>query len=196
MKIVLATKSRARIDILKNAGIDFSFKAANINEDLPKNELLSHTAPATQLAFLLAELKAHEVSKTSPNALVIGADQVLTCRNRWFSKAKTIEEARENLKFLRGKTHYLVNGLVVVKDNRLIWHHINKVKLTMRHFSDEFMEEYLATEKDIYNCVGGYKIEGLGAQLFRKIEGDVFSIMGLPLMPLLELLRKEGAIKK
>ena len=149
-----------------------------------------------ETARALASLKARRVSAGAPGAFVIGADQLLVCGEEWFDKPVDVEDARGQLKRLRGRRHTLVTAVCVVRDEAEIWSDVACPQLTMRPFSDTFLERYLARAGDgILACVGGYEAEGLGAQLLAKIEGDWFAVLGLPLMPLLAFLREHGLVE-
>lgn len=193
--LVLASASRSRLTILCNAGLDPVQDASSIDEDQVKNSLKADGADAAQVAVTLAELKAQETAHRHPGALVIGADQMLDCEGSWFDKPSDISQARENLQSLRGKTHELVTAAVVVRDDRCIWRHVDRARLTMRDFSDGFIDDYLdRVGADVCLSVGAYQLEGMGAQLFSRIDGDFFTILGLPLLPLLDTLRSHGIV--
>lgn len=193
--VVLASASQSRATVLRNAGVVFTQHPANVDEDGVKATMRNKNDTVENCARALAEKKAGDVSGKLPQALVIGADQMLECENRWFDKPKDLEAARRQLLALRGKTHRLVNGIALVRDGRTLWRFDNAAQLTMRAFSDAFLEEYLRQAgTQICHSVGGYQLEGLGSQLFGRIEGDFFSILGLPLLPLLAVLREHGAL--
>jgi septum formation protein len=152
--------------------------------------LRAEGASAADVAEVLAELKAMQVSRHFPGALVIGADQMLDCEGRWFDKAKNPVEAAEVLSALRGKTHTLTSCAVVVRDGQRLWHHSDSARLAMRPFSDVFLTQYLdSLGARACETVGAYHLEGLGAQLFSRVSGDFFTILGLPLIPLMGFLR-------
>ena len=135
------------------------------------------------------------MTRRHPGALVIGADQMLDCEGVWFDKPTGRDGAREQLKALRGRTHRLVSCAVIVRDGERIWHQIDRARLTMRNFSDAFLDEYLdSAGDDVLHSVGAYQLEGLGAQLFHRVDGDFFTILGLPLLPVLGFLRVHGVI--
>lgn len=192
--VVLASKSAARRAVLEGAGVPFEAVVAGVDEDAVKAGLLGEGASVRDIADALAELKAIKVSRKSP-ALVIGADQTLEFEGKLYDKAETAEEARARLQALRGKAHKLHSAVVVAKDGAPIWREVATATLTMRDFSDAFLDEYLAVEGDeALGSVGCYRLEGPGAQLFSKIEGDYFAILGLPLLGLLDLLRRHGVL--
>ncbi|MBL4853418.1 MAG: Maf-like protein [Robiginitomaculum sp.] len=192
--IILASASSIRFDIMTNAGIKFTCKPTNINEAIVKDRFLNEGCPASQLVERLALDKALAV-KTSDDTVVIGADQVLEFDGKVFDKPKTRQETIERLLMLRGQEHRLVGAVCVVQKNTANWHYTSVAKLTMRKFSDAFLDDYMKKEgRSVLACVGGYKFETYGAQLFEKVEGDYFSILGLSLLPLLAELRRRGAI--
>ena len=196
-EIVLASASVSRAQLLSNAGVSFTAQAADVDEGSIKNTFRSDGAAALDVAETLAELKAVTISQTRPHALVIGADQILDLDGMWFDKPTDIDHARDHLKTLRGRTHHLATAVAVVRDGTRIWHMRDCPMLTMRPFSDAFLDRYLSAAGDaILSSVGAYHLEGSGAQLFSCIEGDFFSILGLPLLPLLACLREHGAVPK
>jgi septum formation protein len=183
--IVLASQSPARIRLLKAAGLVFEARAHRAAEGFGDGS----EAPQDVARRLAAE-KALSIIETTPEDLVIGSDQVLECDGRLFSKARDITELRLHLQELRGRTHALHAGLACVQEGKVIFSHVSTATLKMRHFSDMFLENYLARNgSDVLSCVGGYKIEAEGIQLFESIIGDRFTIQGIPLLPLLEFLR-------
>ena len=188
--IVLASGSQARAAILRNAGISCVSEAAGIDEGEVKRALRKEGASTAEAAETLAELKAIKVSRRHAGALVIGADQVLECGDAWFDKPADLDHARAHLKALRGKDHFLVSAVAVARDGALLWRHVDRARLRMRLFTDGFLETYLREVGDAaYQSVGAYQLEGRGSQLFSEVEGDYFTILGLPLLPLLEFLR-------
>jgi len=192
-KLTLASKSKIRAAILSGAGLDFSVQVSGVDEDALKN---THKGAAEALALALAEAKAKAIERAAGDGgLIIGADQILECDGVLYDKPDDMEEARHNLKIFRGQTHYLVGAVVLVEDGQTVWSHCGRVALTMRDFSDAFLDAYLATAgEQILSSVGGYQLEGLGAHLFAHIDGDYFSILGLPLLPLLNGLRVHGGL--
>lgn len=162
-----------------------------------KAALRARKAGAEEAALALAEAKARKVSQGRPGDLVIGADQGLECEGAWFDKPRDRNEARQQLLALRGRTHRLLSAVAVATDERVLWRHVEEARLTMRVFSDDFLESYLTRSgDDVLQSVGAYRLEGIGAQLFQKIEGEYFTILGLPLFPLLDFLRNEGAVMR
>lgn len=194
--LVLASKSAARSQVLAGAGVAFETAGAGVDEAAVKAGLLAEQATPREVADALAELKAIKVSRGRPGALVIGADQTLDLRGQLFDKAETVEEARQRLKLLRGKTHKLHSAVVIARDGEAIWRDIPAARLTMRDFSDDFLEDYLVRKgEQILSSVGCYQLEDEGVQLFSRIDGDYFTILGLPLMGLLDFLRLNGVLR-
>ena len=192
-QIILASKSAARTAVLTGAGVTFETHVSGVDEDAVKTALLADGRTPRDVADALAELKAVKISRGRPG-FIIGADQTLEFESGLYDKAETVEAARTRLKLLRGKPHKL-HSAVVARDGQPIWREIATCTLTMRDFSDDFLEDYLIAEgPDALGSVGCYRLEGPGAQLFSKIEGDYFAILGLPLLGLLDLLRKHGAL--
>lgn len=192
--IVLASKSAARRAVLDGAGVTYEATVAGVDEDAVKASLLAEGQGPRDVADALAELKAIRVSRGRSD-LVIGADQTLDLDGRLYDKVDTVAAARDRLLELRGRTHKLHSAVVVAKAGAPIWREVVTAKLTMRDFSDDFLERYLADEGErALGSVGCYRLEGPGAQLFAKIEGDYFAILGLPLLGLLDLLRRHGAL--
>lgn len=192
--IILASKSAARTAVLKGAGVPFETAVAGVDEEAVKAGMLAEGASPRDIADALAELKAVKISRGRPG-FVIGADQTLEFEGGLYDKAETLDAARERLKLLRGKPHRLHSAVVVAKDGAPIWRELDTATLTMRDFTDDFLEAYLAQEGDAaLGSVGCYRLEGPGAQLFSKIQGDYFAILGLPLLGLLDLLRRHGAV--
>jgi len=193
--IVLASASAPRAAILASAGIEVLRDPAGVDEDEIKRSFRSEGLDAARCAAALAETKAMRVSARHTDALVVGADQMLDCAGTWFDKPRDRNEARAQLVALRGKRHELVSAVTVVKNGAVIWHLVDRPRLTMRAFSDNFLDAYLAAlGNEALMSVGVYQLEGLGAQLFERIDGDYFSILGLPLLPLLDFLRGHGVV--
>jgi septum formation protein len=191
--LVLASGSVVRARLLKNAGLDFSIDVADVDEASIKTGMQAKGAPANDIAAALAEQKARAVSRRQPGAYVIGADQILELGPGIFDKPANMATARNHLQRLRGQPHCLVTAVCVMRDDEVVWQHVAVPRLTMRDFSDDFLEEYLAASGEkILSSVGAYLLEDRGAQLFSDIEGDYFSILGLPLLPLLAFLRGQG----
>lgn len=195
-RVVLASASPARAEILRRAGVRCEPDTAAIDEEEIKRAMRAEGRTAAAVAEVLAELKAQRVSRHHPGALVIGADQMLDCAGVWFDKPVDTDHARAHLRALRGRTHELISCVCVVQDNERLWHYLGRAKLTMRPFTDEFLDNYLAAAGPVViESVGAYQLEGRGAQLFSKVEGDYFTIIGLPLLALLDFLRNHGVVK-
>ncbi len=194
--LILASASAARARLLNNAGIAFSVEPAGIDEEAVKRSYQAADRPAQECALALAEAKAEQVSARHPEALVIGADQILDVGGVWFDKPVEAAAVRLQLAALRGRTHELPTAACVMRDGRRLWHIASRPRLTMRRFSDTFLDEYLEKEgAAVLDLVGGYRIEGRGVQLFDRIEGEYFTILGLPLVELLGFLRDRKAVR-
>jgi septum formation protein len=196
-ELVLASGSAIRADLLRRAGVDFAVETAAVDEAAIKQSFHAERLPAADCAVALAEAKASRVSRRHPGALVIGADQMLVCDGAWYDKPRDRAAARDELRSLRGKRHELVGAVCVVRDGERLWHVVERSVLTMRRFSDSFLDAYLdAAGNTVLASVGAYQLEGLGVQLFERVEGDFFAILGLPLLPLLAFLRSHGAVRQ
>lgn len=190
----LASQSATRAAILRAAGIAFQIASPEVDEAVAKRDLLAEGAGPRAAAEALARMKALAVSRGRPG-LVIGADQTLELCGVLYDKAGSFDQARARLVLLRGETHALHTAVALARDGAVIWGHVDTARLTMRAFSDAFLDGYLARAgAGVLTSVGGYQLEGEGAQLFEAIDGDYFSILGLPLIPLLGALRREGVI--
>jgi septum formation protein len=193
--LVLASASTARGELLRRAGLDVVVAPAAIDEAEIKAAFLAERRPAAECAIALAEAKASRIARRHPGSLVIGADQLLVCEGAWFDKPADLVAARAQLLALRGKSHELVSAICVVRDGQTLWHFVDRPSLTMRNFTDAFLDDYLATVgPDILGAVGAYHLEGRGVQLFARVEGNYFAILGLPLLPLLDFLRGHGIV--
>ena len=194
-KLVLASKSPFRSALLKNAGIEFSTASADIDERAVEAPLYETGATPEEVAQVLAEAKALDLSEKNPGAVVIGCDQTLSLGDEIFHKPADMEAARRQLLKFSGKTHQLNSAVVLVKDGKTLWRHVSIARMTMRDLDPGFVGRYLGRVGDVaLSSVGAYQVEGPGIQLFEKIEGDYFTIVGLPLLPLLAELRKEKLI--
>lgn len=195
-RIILASTSASRKALLAAAGVPFEAVAPAVDEDALKARMRQAGKPVGPgMATALARAKAVSVSNRHEDALVIGADQILVCDGEAFDKPSSITEARIQLERLRGQTHRLLTSVAVAERARVIWSAKVQSRLTMRTFSDPFLSSYLRSEgKSVTESVGAYRLEGRGLQLFSAVEGDYFSILGLPLLRLLEYLRSRGAL--
>jgi nucleoside triphosphate pyrophosphatase len=194
--LVLASSSATRARLLADAGLPILVDPAAVDEEEIRASFLAEGRDAAACAAALAEAKAMRVSARHTGALVVGADQILECGGRWLEKPGDLEAARAQLRLLRGKRHALVTAAAVVQNGALIWHAIDRAHLTMRAFTDRFLDDYVATGgSELLNSVGAYQLEGLGARLFERVEGDFFTILGLPLLPLLDFLRGHGTLE-
>lgn len=194
-RIILASGSAIRRDIMQGAGLEFEVISKPVDEAAIKSAMLDEGAKPREIADALAEAKALRVSRSEPG-LVIGADQVMVMDGALFDKPVSIAAARERLIAMRGKRHELIGAVVVANEGRPVWRHVSETRLWVRDFSDNFLDDYLSEEGDrVTKSVGAYRFEGPGAQLFSRVEGDFFSILGLSLLPLLQYLRDCGAIR-
>jgi septum formation protein len=192
---VLASLSRTRAALLNQAGIKVTRDPARIDETEIKAFNRRKGAEAGVCAMALAEAKALTIATRHPQTLVIGADQILNCNGTWLDKPRDRDDARAQLQMLRGQTHELATAVCVARDANVMWHEIQRPRLTMRTFSAAFLDSYIENlGRDDMAAVGAYRLEGRGIQLFERIEGDYFAILGLPLMPLLEFLRSQGEL--
>ena len=192
--MILASRSAARRAMLAAAGVQFTAEAAGVDEESAKAALAADGLDGRALADALAELKAVKLSRRHPGVLVLGCDSTVTAADGGLiDKAESRDEAAAQLRCLRGTTHRLSSAVVAAEGGVAVWRHVDVARLTMRSFSDAFLDAYLDAEwPAIGGCVGGYRLEGPGAQLFARIEGSHFTILGLPLLPLLDWLRLRG----
>ena len=192
--LVLASSSPTRAQLLRSAGVAFDIVRPRVDEEEIKRQF-PVGAPPAELAVALAECKAVPVARELANAMVLGADQLLVCRGAIFSKAPDLAALRQQLLDLRGSTHTLITAVALAENRSVVWRHVAEAQLTMRVFSEEFLDWYLGTEGEILlGSVGGYRLEALGAQWFESVSGDYFAILGLPLAPLLTALRDRGVL--
>ncbi|TAH35765.1 MAG: hypothetical protein EYC62_03980 [Alphaproteobacteria bacterium] len=193
--LILASSSIFRRQILDRAGLLFTAHAADLPEDEMMLDWQKKGTTAEHVARELSVAKAMKISAKFPGAHVIGCDQMMLCQDRWFAKPKSRAEAAEHLQFLSGKTHRLISGIAVVRNGKVLWDHVDIANMTMRPLNQNTIDNYLDEMGDkVLQSVGCYQIEGLGIQLFDKIEGDFFGIVGLPLLPLLQFLRAQKVI--
>jgi septum formation protein len=194
-RLVLASASPSRARLLEGAGIRAELEPADIDEGLIKQKFRAAGKGAADCALALAEAKARKVARRRRQAVVFGADQLLVCGGQWLDKPSDIEGARIQLLALRGQSHELATAVVAVRGDEMLWRHVNHPRLAMRLFSEVFLEAYLAAEgAAILGSVGAYRLEGMGIQLFERIEGDYFSILGLPLVELTAFLRDQNLL--
>ncbi|MBA4206990.1 MAG: septum formation inhibitor Maf [Polymorphum sp.] len=195
MTLVLASGSSIRATLLRNAGLDFAVDPAGVDEREIERPLLEAGAEPQEIALVLGKAKALDVALRRPGDLVIGADQVLGLGSTRFTKPADLAAARAQLALLAGKTHELHSSVVVAKGGEVLWSHVSTARLQMRVLSDAELDVYLAMAGSAaLSSVGCYQLEGLGIRLFERIEGDYFTILGLPLLPLLGFLREKGEI--
>jgi len=193
--LILASASPTRKKLLAAAGLKARVEPALVDEEAIKRIFRADRRAAADCALALAEAKARQVAENHRHALVVGADQILVCDEIWLNKPADLADARAQLQALRGRTHELVTAVCVVREMARIWHTVSSAKLTMRHFSDAFLDTYLDAEQAaVLGSVGGYRLEERGIQLLSDIQGDYFAILGLPLLELLSFLRVCGAL--
>jgi len=193
--LVLASGSRIRADLLRNAGLAFDIDPADVDERAIEAPLLESGFAPADIAQVLAEAKAQSVSERRPGALVLGADQVLEFEGARLTKPDDMEAARRQLLAMAGKEHALHSAAALARNGETLWRTVATVRLTMRPFGPEFVGRYLAKAGNAaLSSVGAYQLEGVGVQLFEKIDGDYFTVLGLPLLPLLAELRTRGEI--
>jgi septum formation protein len=195
--LVLASASPARAALLRAAGVAFTAVAAPVDEAALREALRAKGAPTDDAAVALAELKAHNVAARAPaEALVLGADQLLEVEGDWLEKPLDREAAQAQLRRLRGRRHRLVSAAVGFRGGARVWHAVDSATLLVRPFSDAFLEGYLEEAgAAILGCVGAYQLEGLGAQLMARVDGDHATVLGLPLLPVLQFLRDQGVLR-
>lgn len=193
--VVLASASATRRRMLEAAGLEVHAEAAAVDEEEVKHSARAAGLRPEEVAEALAEMKAAKLARRYANAYVIGADQMLECGGAWFDKPTGLDGARTQLRQLSGRTHRLISCAVVFHNGARVWHQTDHATLTMRALSDAFIDRYLAAMgEEACASVGGYQLEGLGAQLFTQVTGDFFTVLGLPLLPLLGYLRTRGVL--
>ena len=194
--LLLASASETRARLLRDAGVAVIQQPANVDEAAVKAMHRAHGSSAEDTALALAEAKAMEVALRHPGALVIGADQLLVSGSAWLDKPMSRARARATLQALRGQTHRLVSGVAVARDRLIEWRHVEVARLTMRRYSDGFIDWYLDhAEASALQVVGACRLEGVGAQALERVDGDYFTVLGLPLLPLLRFLRRVDVLR-
>lgn len=194
--LILASASPVRAQLLTQAGLSFSVERPRVDEEMLRDTLLAEGASPRDLADALAEMKALRISEKHPQAMVIGCDQALDLGGQVFSKPSTRTEAREQLLLLRAKRHSLLSAVVICEAGKPVWRHVGQVRLTVRPFSEAWLDGYLDRNwPDIAEAVGAYKLEKEGVRLFSRVEGDYFTVLGLPLLDLLSYLALRGDIE-
>ncbi|CUH64991.1 Maf-like protein YceF [Thalassovita gelatinovora] len=195
--LILASGSEIRQNLLRNANVPFRIEKPRIDEEMVKASLLAEDAKPRDIADTLAEMKALKISEKFPDALVIGCDQVLDFNGLSLSKPSSKQDACTQLQQLRGERHMLLSAAVICQAGKPIWRHIGQVRLRMRDFSDDFLDGYLDRNwPEIGYCVGGYKLEEEGVRLFSRVDGDYFTVLGLPLLELLSYLTLRGELQQ
>lgn len=195
--LILASGSSIRADLLQRCSVPFRVQTAPVDEESIKASLLAEGFRPRDLSDALAEAKAGRVGRKEPEALVLGCDQVLDLDGRLLSKASSVEEAAQQLTLMSGKTHKLFSAAVIFNEGRPIWRFVGEARLTMHHLSEGFIADYLARNwSEVQHCVGCYQFEAEGPRLFSRVDGDVFSILGLPLLPLLSFITDHGVITR
>lgn len=192
-RLILASASAARRAVLEAAGLRFEAIAAAVDEATIKEAAQAEAIPPGDAALMLADAKAERIARRDPDALVIGCDQLLVCDGRWFDKPADVAAARDHLMALRGRSHQLVTAIVCHRHGRRVWQHLAVPRLTMRDFSEGFLDAYLEAEAaHVTQSVGAYRLEGPGVMLFSAVEGEHAAILGVPLLALLDFLRQHG----
>ncbi len=195
-KIILASNSKIRAELLENTGLSFEIQPADIDEFSIREIFKTEEMDPADIAEVLAETKATQISKKNPDALVIGCDQVLALGDEIFEKPKNRDDAQSTLFKLRGKTHTLISAIALVKNNEVVWRYSENANLKMHEFSPEFLGQYMSLCGDkILSSVGAYQLESFGIHLFEEIKGDYFTVLGFPILALLKFLRSKGYTK-
>ena len=195
--LILASGSEIRQTMLTNAGVSFQVVPARIDEETVLHSMLAEQASPRDIADTLAEMKARKVALKHPDALVLGCDQVLDFEGQTLQKPKDIDDARRQLKQMAGKRHQILSAAVLYEDGKPTWRHVGVVRMQMRNFSDEYLDGYLERNwNEIRHCVGCYQLEDEGIRLFSRVDGDYFTVLGLPLVELLGYLTLKGVLQE
>lgn len=191
-KIILASGSNARSTMLKNVGYDFTVSPTNIDEHSIIQRLKNDSVPFEKIAMTLSQEKALAL-KDKSESYIIGSDQLLIFEDEIFSKSNNLEEAHQKLLRLQGQTHQLISGISVVKNGLVLWSDYNRADMTLKELNNSDIKKYLSiATNDAIQCVGGYAIEGYGARLFKEVKGDLFTIMGMPLLKLIQFFDRKN----
>ncbi len=195
--LILASGSSIRAQLLQNAGVPFDTQVARVDEDAVKAPLIEEQASPRDIADALAEMKARKVSERQPGALVLGCDQVLSFEKQLLSKPTSPQDALDQLLAMRGKRHTLLSAAVIYEDGQPVWRHVGQVHLLMRQSSDSYLASYVERNWDsIRHTVGGYMLEAEGVRLFTRVDGDYFTVLGMPLLQVLAFLMLRGIIEQ
>ena len=196
-ELVLASGSRVRADLLTQSCVPFRVQVARVDEEMVKDSLVSEHIPPRDIADALADLKAQRISNKAPSAFVLGCDQILETSGKLLAKPMSPNDLKLQLIGLRGQTHRLHSAAVIYQSGQPIWRFVGTVTLKMRVFSDSYLDAYIAANwSTVRHCVGGYALEAEGIRLFSKIEGDYFTVLGLPLLEVLAFLTERGVLQE
>jgi septum formation protein len=196
VSLVLASASATRQAMLRAAGVSFTVAPASLNEAALMHDLIANHEDATMVAATLAQQKAIMVSRRSPHQTVLGGDSILSLGSEILGKSRDLAALKLLLREMSGRSHHLISSAALARDGHVFWHHTAQARMTVRHLSETFIDAYLKREGEkLLGSVGGYHFEGLGVQLFERVEGDYFSILGMPLLPVLAELRAQGLLE-